>query len=42
MVNICQEETKECVKAQWPVREMVDSVGVNFDCVNLDLAGDCA
>lgn len=42
MVKICQEETKEYVKTQWAVREIVDSVGVNFDCVDLDLAGDCA
>lgn len=41
-MKIYWEETIEYAKTQWVVREMVDSMGVNFDGVNLDLAGDCA
>lgn len=40
-MKIYWEETIEYAKTQWVVREMVDSMGVNFDCVNLDLAGPC-
>lgn len=41
MLKIHQEETREC-KNTIDCKEVVDFVGVDFDCVKYNLAGDCA